>query len=114
MEELQVEVINGSCPTPPMIEVARSLVDFAHEAGRSFTAGITRDEQKAAGQFMTPPKIAKFMAQRLVRSFDHQHVRLLEPSAGGGVLIAAAVEALLEKPDYRPSSRPCCTNRING
>lgn len=76
-----------------------SLVEFAHQAGRTFVAGITRDEQKAAGQFMTPPKIAKFMAQRLVSSVDHQHVRLLEPSAGGGVLIAAAVEALLEKPD---------------
>lgn len=79
-----------------------SLVEFAHQAGRTFVARITRDEQKASGQFMTPPKIAKFMAQRLVLSVDHKHVRLLEPSAGGGVLIAAAVEALLEKPD-RPA-----------
>lgn len=79
-----------------------SLVGFAHRAGRSFVSGIARDEQKAAGQFMTPPKIAKFMAQRLVRSLDHQHIRLLEPSAGGGILIAAAVEALLEKQE-RPA-----------
>ena len=66
-----------------------SLVEFAHQAGRTFVAGITRDEQKAAGQFMTPPKIAKFMAQRLVRSVDHQHVRLLEPSAGEGAFADA-------------------------
>lgn len=99
MEELQLEVVTGSPSASPLIEDRQSLVEFAHQAGHAFTAGITRDEQKAAGQFMTPPKIAKFMAQRLVRSVDHQHVRLLEPSAGGGVLIAAAVEALLEKPD---------------
>lgn len=74
-----------------------SLVEFAHKAGRLFVAQITRDEQKAAGQFMTPPKIAKFMAQRLVSTVEQQHVRLLEPSAGGGILLAAAVEALLEK-----------------
>jgi adenine-specific DNA-methyltransferase len=76
-----------------------SLVEFAHQAGRTFVSEITREEQKISGQFMTPPKIARFMAQRLVRSVDHKHVRLLEPSAGGGVLIAAAVEALLEKQD---------------
>lgn len=76
-----------------------SLVDYAHQAGREFVAGITRDEQKAAGQFMTPPKIAAFMARRLVRSVDRRHVRLLEPSAGSGVLLAAVVEALLEKQD---------------
>lgn len=98
MEELQFEIVTGSPSASPLAEDRKSLVDFAHHAGRSFTAGITRDEQKAAGQFMTPPKIARFMAQRLVRSVDHQHIRLLEPSAGGGILIAAAVEALLEKP----------------
>lgn len=79
------------------------LIEFAHQAGRAFVATITREEQKAAGQFMTPPTIAKFMAQRLVQNVTHRHVRLLEPSAGGGVLIAATVEALLEKPD-RPAS----------
>lgn len=99
MEELQEDVVHEVHSASPLIEVEKSLVDLAHEAGRSFTAGITRDEQKAAGQFMTPPKIAKFMAQRLVSSVDHQHVRLLEPSAGGGILLAAAIEALLEKPD---------------
>ncbi|WP_290542560.1 Eco57I restriction-modification methylase domain-containing protein [Aestuariivirga sp.] len=74
-----------------------TLLRYADNAGRSFVAGITRDDQKASGQFMTPPKIAKFMAQRLASSADHQHVRILEPSAGGGILIAALVEALLER-----------------
>ncbi|MBE3062295.1 MAG: Eco57I restriction-modification methylase domain-containing protein [Cutibacterium acnes] len=90
------------CLGSPLGGNGSSLVDFAHQAGRSFVAGLTRDEQKAAGQFMTPPKIAKFMAQRLVRSVEHPHVRLLEPSAGGGILLAAAIAALLEKQD-RPA-----------
>lgn len=75
-----------------------TLVDRAHLAGRAFIATITRDEQKAAGQFMTPPRIARFMAERLVSGIEVSHVRLLEPSAGGGILLAAVVEALLAKP----------------
>jgi adenine-specific DNA-methyltransferase len=79
-----------------------SPVQFAHQAGRAFVAGITREAQKAAGQFMTPPQIARFMAQRLVGAVELMHVRLLEPSAGAGILVAAAVEALLDKPE-RPA-----------
>ena len=97
MENLHQDILKGT-PTA-RLSVARtlSLVDFAHQSGRSFVAGITREEQRTAGQFMTPPKIAKFMAQRLVRTVDQPHVRLLEPGAGGGVLIAAVIEALLDK-----------------
>lgn len=103
MEKRQQPITVKSIPDSPPGDGDESLLDFAHRAGRSFVAGITRDEQKAAGQFMTPPKIAKFMARRLVRSVDLPHVRVLEPSAGGGVLIAAVVEALLEKPDLPAS-----------
>ena len=74
-----------------------SIVLNAHATGRAFTESITREEQKSAGQFMTPPIIARFMARRLVANFDHSTVRLLEPSAGAGVLVAAVVEALLDK-----------------
>lgn len=79
------------------------LVDYAHKAGREFTALLPRTEQKRLGQFMTPPAIASFMARRLVAGFDRDHVRVLEPSAGAGVLAAAVVEELLVKP-HRPSS----------
>ena len=73
------------------------LVEAAHAVGRGFTATLGRDEQRAMGQFMTPPLIAKFMAKRLVAGFDHWHVRVLEPSAGAGILAAAVLEALLAK-----------------
>jgi len=73
------------------------LVEHAHRAGRAFTDGLTREDQKTLGQFMTPPAIATFMARRLVTGFDRHHVRVLEPSAGAGILAAAVIEELLAK-----------------
>lgn len=75
------------------------LVDMADAAGRNFTATLSRDEQRAMGQFMTPPPIARFMARRLVAEVTRDHIRVLEPAAGAGILAAAVVEALLEKSD---------------
>lgn len=80
-----------------------NLVDAAHGQGRAFTATLGREEQRALGQFMTPPSIARFMARRLVSDVRVGHVRVLEPSAGGGILAAAVVEALLDK---QPRERP--------
>lgn len=80
-----------------------NFVDEAHAAGRAFTATLARDEQRAMGQYMTPPAIARFMAQRLVTDVQRDHVRVLEPSAGCGILASATVEALLAKqPERRP------------
>lgn len=71
------------------------LTTFAHELGCAATARLSREEKRRSGQFMTPPAIARFMAQRLVDDVDLPHVRILEPSAGAGILAAATVEALL-------------------
>lgn len=73
------------------------LVEHAHRAGRLFTESCSRIDQKALGQFMTPPAIARFMARRLVTGHDASHVRVLEPAAGAGILAAAVVEELLSK-----------------
>lgn len=74
------------------------LIDFANARGRAFTATLSRNEQKAMGQFMTPARIATFMARRLVADVNLDFVRVLEPSAGAGILAAAAIEELLTKP----------------
>lgn len=76
-----------------------SLVEIAHAAGRNFTATLSREEQRVLGQFMTPAPIARFMAERLVANVNQHHVRVLEPAAGGGILAAATIEALLAKSD---------------
>lgn len=76
-----------------------SLVDIANSSGRAFTATLTREEQRAMGQFMTPPAVATFMAQRLVANATQATAKVLEPAAGGGILAAAVIEALLAKPE---------------
>lgn len=74
------------------------IVEYAHTEGRAFVAGLSREEQKESGQFMTPPTIARHMAQRLVVGYDRPAIRILEPAAGAGILAAAVIEALLAKP----------------
>jgi adenine-specific DNA-methyltransferase len=76
-----------------------TLVDFSHKAGRAFASTLDRVEQKKLGQFMTPPAIARFMAQRLLAEFNQTQVRILEPAAGAGILAAAVVDELLAKVD---------------
>jgi len=68
-----------------------------------FVNGLTRNAQKEAGQFMTPPTIARFMARRLVADYNRPTIRLLEPAAGAGILAAAVIDALLAKAD-RPEA----------
>lgn len=76
-----------------------NLVSFAHENGLLVTKQLLRDEQKQLGQFMTPPAIARAMAARACAGIALQVIRLLEPSAGGGILAAAVVEELLSRED---------------
>ncbi len=73
------------------------LVDFAYTSGISAKTARRR-EQKALGQFMTPPSVARFMAQRCLPPEDLDAVRILDPSAGAGILTAAVVECLLDRP----------------
>ena len=71
---------------------------FAQGEGLAATSNLSADEQKAFGQFMTPPDIAHVMAQRACAGIDRDVVRVLEPSAGAGILAAAVVEVLLDRP----------------
>ncbi|MBC3831576.1 Eco57I restriction-modification methylase domain-containing protein [Undibacterium amnicola] len=73
------------------------MINFAHSIGRAFVATLSREAQKSMGQFMTPPEIATFMARRIVAGADEPVARILEPSAGAGILAAAVVHELLLK-----------------
>ncbi len=75
-----------------------SLIQYAHSCGRDFCSSLSREEQKSLGQFMTPPAIATYMAQRAVVGLEQAHVRVLEPAAGAGILAAAVVTELLKRP----------------
>ena len=51
------------------------LVDFAYTSGISAKA-VGRRDQKALGQFMTPPTVARFMAERCLPSEDLDTIRI--------------------------------------
>ena len=74
------------------------LVKFAHSAGIEAIRGLPRKEQKKLGQFMTPPDVARFMAQRCLPAETLEEVRILDPAAGAGILSAAVIECLLDQP----------------
>ena len=72
---------------------------LAYVNGIAATRSLSKAEQKALGQYMTPPAIARFMARRAVQGLSGSTLRILEPAAGSGVLAVAAVEALIELTD---------------
>lgn len=81
-----------------------AATESAYWRGSLASRSRARSEQKALGQFMTPPAIARAMAQRSVsgRDWAGRCIRMLDPAAGSGVLAAALVEATLAMPK-RPS-----------
>ena len=80
----------------PMLYDLSPSVDSAQHAyvnGIAATRALSKPEQKALGQYMTPPAIARFMARRAVQGLRVSTLRILEPAAGSGVLAVAAVES---------------------
>ncbi len=90
-----------------------NLVEFAAEQGRAATKSLSREEQKMFGQFLTPPGIARFMAQRCIAGVQGDHLRVLEPAAGAGILAAAVVEGILARDD-RPSKLEVTLFELDG
>ncbi len=72
------------------------LTEAAFRWGLDASQSLGREAQRDLGQFMTPQPIADFMAREAVKSLALHTVRLLEPAAGTGVLVSAAVHALLD------------------
>lgn len=62
---------------------------------KSFNGSSCRDERAQIGQFLTPAKIARFMASLFHE--DIKHVRMLDAGAGAGSLFAACVETFIAK-----------------
>lgn len=74
-----------------------TFVEYTKKQGLQATEALDKDEQKALGQFMTPPGVARFMAQRSLPPEGKEVVHILEPSAGAGILAASVVECLLTR-----------------
>ncbi|MGX9353484.1 HsdM family class I SAM-dependent methyltransferase (plasmid) [Shimia sp. W99] len=68
----------------------------AYEIGQIYSSLLPQKDRKLAGLHFTPPQVA----QEIVRCATevkpiHESARILEPSAGGGVLLIAALNRLL-------------------
>jgi adenine-specific DNA-methyltransferase len=73
------------------------LAESAYRAGLTATQEPSRVAQRDLGQFMTPYAIAAFMAHHALNGVDAECLRILEPAAGSGVLIAATLQELLAR-----------------
>ena len=78
--------------------VTMDLVNMANQLGEKVISNLTAPHKKTLGQYMTPPEIALFMAKKCVIKPSNQIVKILEPAAGTGILIAALVQVILENP----------------
>ncbi|MDR2671654.1 MAG: N-6 DNA methylase, partial [Oscillospiraceae bacterium] len=56
---------------------------------------VSRPERKAIGQFFTPAPIADYMGK--LTTFKGEHVRVLDPGAGSGMLSAAIIDNLIDR-----------------
>ncbi len=72
-----------------MIELTNTL-DIVR---KSVNGSSCRLERSMIGQFLTPGRIARFMASLFERK--REHVRILDAGAGAGALFAACVEAMV-------------------
>ena len=71
------------------------LVNFSFEQGKKTLEKKNLETLKEFGQYLTPPKVARYMAKQLgeIKNGDN----ILEPAIGSGVLACAVVERLMEE-----------------
>lgn len=65
---------------------------YADQLGAKVVANKTAAQRKAGGLYLTPVQVAFFMAAQI--SSGRLSLRILEPAAGSGTLLCAAVEQL--------------------
>lgn len=70
-----------------------SPVAFADAIGQAYVARKSADHRKSHGLYLTPPAVAAYMAGMIT---SRPSIRLLDPAAGAGILLCAAVEALIK------------------
>ena len=61
-----------------------------------FIDGMPKNKRKKKGQFFTSMETAKFMAELFDLTLLPEHVRILDPGTGSGILSAAIIERLNE------------------
>jgi adenine-specific DNA-methyltransferase len=82
-----------------------SLTDLVDELRTSTTEDLEDHRRATLGQYLTPAPVARLIASLVTTT--EEHIRLLEPGAGTGSLVAATVEALCNRID--PPRSICVT-----
>lgn len=72
---------------------------LADHAGTGYAATVSVDHRKDHGLYLTPVPVADFMAGQITAA--GAILRILDPAAGAGILLCAAVEELLSR-DQKP------------
>lgn len=91
---------NGAHPVPHPAP-GELPTAYADRVGAWYVQSLSADQRKAQGLFLTPPDAAAFMASLIVGG--KATLRLLDPAAGAGILLCAAVEALAGR-DRQPAA----------
>jgi adenine-specific DNA-methyltransferase len=73
---------------------------LADMAGASYAASVTVDHRKNYGLYLTPVAVADFIASQIKAAGNT--IRILDPAAGAGILLCAAVESLVSRPGAPP------------
>lgn len=81
----------------PSNKTYQNCLELSHDLGLQYKLETTKEHKKKHGQFMTPPKIASFMAKNLTSRKLGNNVRILDPATGTGILISALIDELLKK-----------------
>ena len=69
------------------------LTSFADAVGRAYVAHKSAEYRKSYGLYLIPPPVADFMAGMLAPRLQ---IKILNPAAGAGISLCAAVKALIQ------------------
>ncbi len=74
-------------------DISLGLATYSFNVGQQILASRSEKQRKQNGQFLTPPEVARFMAQQLgpIKTGD----RILDPAIGSGVLTCAIIDRLI-------------------
>jgi type I restriction-modification system DNA methylase subunit len=75
----------------PRLQTGQNLSEYAELLAQAYCREVGVARRKATGQFFTPVKVSDFMAGLF--EVRQSRIRLLDPGAGTGTLIAAFCES---------------------
>lgn len=88
---LNKKTISNKMKVPKRFK-GESLTDYAVRLANTYSEYYKLEERKNKGQFFTPKEIAIFMAK--LASINQHEIKVLDPGAGTGVLIASLCEVI--------------------